>query len=118
MSDIPTLVAAMSSAESPIGTWYTASHSNRYFSNEVRTLWNGCIHADLNADWLEAEREAHHQIAQTDGKAGDEQADHALHALVLIALALLWGMLASLPQSVDSREDEESAADILADVSQ
>src|SRR2546426_10780211 len=65
---------------------------------------------------VEAEREANHQIIQTDGKAGDEQACNTLNTLLLVALALLGGMLAGLPQGVDSRKDEEPSTDVVADV--
>ena len=38
--------------------------------------------------------------------------------LLLVALALLGGMLAGLPQGVDSRKDEEPSTDVVADVSE
>src|SRR5260370_2550070 len=66
---------------------------------------------------VEAEREANHQIVQPDGKAGNEQACNTLSTLLLVSLALVGGMLAGLPQGVDSRKDEEPSADIVADVS-
>ncbi len=67
---------------------------------------------------VEAEREANHQIVQTDGKAGDEQACNTLSTLLLVALARFRGMLAGLPQGVDSRKDEEPSANVVADVSE
>ena len=67
---------------------------------------------------VETEREANHQIVQTDGKAGDEQACNTLSTLLLVAPAMLGGMLAGLPQDVDSREDEEPSAGVVADVSE
>ena len=57
-------------------------------------------------------------IVQTDGKAGDEQACNTLNTLLLVALARFRGMLAGLPQGVDSRKDEEPSTDVVSDVSE